>query len=504
MAATSSSKPTAVHFTLVFFVLLSLVMGLMYYVTNRTLTEKIVETDKARKDLSDSKKANERALTQIDALKNLIGLKMEKVGEDDPAPDTVVGSGRADIEAHNRGSGDYSKALAGLSQSLLAVTEERNSLKDKLAAESKSYLDLEQKYKAIADTQSGARAKADRDLSDVSKTSSEQIASKDRQVTEEKRKFTELSAEYDTAKDGWGKEKKDLEGRITNLIVINTQLREEIEGIKKESFEIPDGLVTFVDQGTKTVWLNLGESDNLKPRVTFSVYKKTNQGMARGTADIKGSIEVTKITGPHKAEAKIIKDNIYDPIGKDDPVYTPLWSPGRTEEVAIVGLIDTDGDGRFKDRDLLIERIAANGAKVIAEAGEDGERKGGKLTVHTKFLVVGKIPEASGSAIADDQKKIENLLKHLTDMKAEARENGVRIISLSDFLAYIGNVHNNRLFKPGDEGKFTLKAGAASASTSQPLGQRTSSGLTSAAVSGDPLLKPKTSTGQTSKLFKGR
>ena len=98
MAASSSSKPTLVHFSLIFFVLLSIVVGAVAYVEHKYNVEHVAEWNKAKTDATDATRAATTALEQIDVLKKLVGHEFEKVGETEPDnPNTVVGAGRKDI-----------------------------------------------------------------------------------------------------------------------------------------------------------------------------------------------------------------------------------------------------------------------------------------------------------------------------------------------------------------------------------------------------------------------
>jgi hypothetical protein len=89
-------------------------------------------------------------------------------------------------------------------------------------------------------------------------------------------------------------------------------------------------------------------------------------------------------------------------------------------------------------------------------------------------------------------------------MRQEARLHGVKIISLNDFLSYIGYKPKRRLFKPGQERPFNLKAGAASAGINEPIGDRASAGQVSGSYGGrNRPATQQTSPGTTSKLFGG-
>jgi hypothetical protein len=89
-------------------------------------------------------------------------------------------------------------------------------------------------------------------------------------------------------------------------------------------------------------------------------------------------------------------------------------------------------------------------------------------------------------------------------MKKEARANGVRVIKMNDFLAYIGFHNKRRTFLPGQDRPFTLKAGAASTAVNEPLGDRSSSGNVSGVNSKSKSSPQKASSGATSKVFGGK
>jgi hypothetical protein len=58
--------------------------------------------------------------------------------------------------------------------------------------------------------------------------------------------------------------------------------------------------------------------------------------------------------------------------------------------------------------------------------------------MRVKYLVVGRTPSPD-SARSDSQRAAYNrLIGHLTAMREEAYDHGVRVIRLNDFLAYIG------------------------------------------------------------------
>ena len=235
------------------------------------------------------------------------------------------------------------------------------------------------------------------------------------------------------------------------------------------------------------------------------MYQKSNRGVGRdsdpatlkGPEDMKGAIEVTKVKGPHLAEARILDENYYDPIGVGDPIYTPIWSPNQKEWFAFVGKIDLDDDGR-SDRELLHDVLAAAGAKIQLEVDDQGVRTGGTIDERTKFLVVGEIPTLEGLTEQKEKDAAEEINKQRQDLKKKARDQGVRVVTLNDFLAFIGYTPRQRVFRPGDLRPYNLRNGSRSTATSETSGNRESSGQTSGIYSRSKRLGQPLGTGQTS------
>ncbi len=504
----AASKPSAVHYWLVAFVLLSVVLGLCYYpLFSKNQTERVAEADRVKKELAEAQKARDKFYEEIEALKKAIGHGFEKVGTDDPAnPTTVLGAMAADISnaAPDVADKNFSAALRAVALDKQNVIVERDDLRKKLDQEHQQFLALQDQKNAAVGEEKKHRDSAEADVASLTKTKEEELAAKDQERANIEKAKADIEVEFNQSKDAWAKSEKTLQSRIKNLEGINKVLRDELQAKTKQSFEVADGVVRWVDNVHHVVWVNVGESDNLHKRTTFSVYKKSNNGMGSKVEDIKGAIEVTNILGPHLAEARITKDDIYNPMAPGDPIYTPLWSPGHADEFAFVGVVDLDGDGK-SDRDLLHEVVAASGASIVSEVDDQGNRSGGKLTEVTKFLVLGKLPNAEEDYKTDADKKIfEAIQSHNKAMRQEAEEHAVRMVPLSDFLNYIGFKNQRRLFTPGDDVPFMLKAGAHSKAVNETLEKRKSVGTTSELFDvKKQKLRPKTSTGTTSKLFRG-
>jgi hypothetical protein len=86
------------------------------------------------------------------------------------------------------------------------------------------------------------------------------------------------------------------------------------------------GEITWVNQGSRVVWINRGSNDNLPRSTQFEVFSDDTADMTKGVK--KATIEVTKIDGAHAAEARILNEKTYDPIMPGDKIYTSLGEDG--------------------------------------------------------------------------------------------------------------------------------------------------------------------------------
>jgi hypothetical protein len=208
----------------------------------------------------------------------------------------------------------------------------------------------------------------------------------------------------------------------------------------------PDGRIIWVNQREGIAVINLGTADNLRKRITFSVFDpgttdvsalksdekdKTENSTPASTAVTKGSIEVINITDGHMAECRILQHSPSNPIIPGDVIYTPVWQPGQ---FAFAGTVDIDGDGE-DDLQRVIDIVKVNGGAIDTE-----------VTVGTRYMVVGKLEEKEGSTHSK--------------MLADAKNYGIQHIKLSQFLEMMGYSAkaSEGVIKPG-EGMTYPRAG---------------------------------------------
>jgi hypothetical protein len=506
----SSKSPGWAEWAFIVTLVLFLGVGLGWFLEARDKAERLAAQEKSKTDAATAQKAATSALEQVEALKKASGHTFEDVGAADPGkPNTVMNAITTEINtaAPDVAEKTYTAAIAKLTTDVKAITAERDDLRKKLDDLQEGFNALEDKYKLAKKEEEDARAAAERDLMAAVTSKSEELAKKDADIDELKKAYTEAQATADAEREQAEKKEKELTNKGKALRAQNQKLSDRLLDIERTSFEQPDGFIRLVDNKSNTVFINVGEADRLPLRATFSVYDQSVPGVARSVKDVKGQIEVVRLIGPRMAEARMVDSgsNLLNPLTPGDMIYSPLWSPGRSEKFAVIGAFDLDGDG-VHDRELLHELVRTARAEIAVEVDALGNRKGPEITEDIKFLVVGKMPKLDDAADVEEQKQIERVNEQYTKLLEEARSHGVQIKSKNDFLAFCGYRPNNRLYRPGEDSKFNLRAGSRSASTDESSAairsSRVSSGQTSAAVSGDRSLPAKTSPGSRQKLFR--
>jgi hypothetical protein len=174
----------------------------------------------------------------------------------------------------------------------------------------------------------------------------------------------------------------ESETQLNALKEKSKQLEEQLNGInegKQGSFvvNVPHGEIT--SRKDRVVEINLGSADNLKEGQTFTIqpastrleglasrkvtkYDSNNNLVISDEEKSKGSIEVMQILGPHSATARITDepDSIRESILKGDLLYNPVFKKGVPEHVALVGIFDLNADQ------------ADDIAEVVKELGKKG------------------------------------------------------------------------------------------------------------------------------------
>ena len=205
--------------------------------------------------------------------------------------------------------------------------------------------------------------------------------------------------------------------------------------VAPESVEV-DARISHVDSKNRAVWLDIGKQHNLQPQITFSVYDKSQSGLAPSPERVKARIEVVEVRDTSSI-ARIVEE--IHSIAIADLVDSPAWDAREPEHFALSGISDLNGDGVADGRDRmnLKNHLSHHGAVIDVEITHEGVREpaDGQLTDQTKWLVVGEVP---ANAVSQEHLKLVD----------EARKQGVRIVALKDFLSSMGWMPASRVYLP--------------------------------------------------------
>ncbi|MEX2186492.1 MAG: hypothetical protein WD875_06850 [Pirellulales bacterium] len=228
------------------------------------------------------------------------------------------------------------------------------------------------------------------------------------------------------------------------------EMRDSLAKTRDRHFETTDGRITAVLARERMVYINLGSADGLRAQVTFSVYGQDSAKLVE--SESKADIEVTQISGPHSAIARVLSDSRSDPILPGDAIFSPAFHPGTRIHFAIVGETDIDGDGD-SDRQRVRDLIATNNGIIDIEIEDDGKVSGQiqppKITASTQYLIKGNPP-------ADDK-----VLAAYSRVIGEADAAGTVTLTMQQFLNMVGYKTDERtvgLGKGADPRDFPPKA----------------------------------------------
>ena len=236
----------------------------------------------------------------------------------------------------------------------------------------------------------------------------EQLSACQKQVDELKTAIREVQDQFTTYKTQASRQIEELENDVRekrDALIVLTQRAREQEDL---SFEREDGRLVFVDQSSLEGSIDLGSRDELRVGTTFSVYKKNNSGVGRrSNEDIKGKIEVIKITGDHSAVVRITDQLAGYPVAADDPIYSPIFASGQKLEIAVAGLLDFDGNPGG-DRDEFTRLVTGANGRITIQINDEGvlvdqnnkeltefDPIGTLITEKTRFLIIGDLGEGN-------------------------------------------------------------------------------------------------------------
>ena len=409
-----------IQIAMIVFILTTLLFLVTTYFGYSSSTKYSAEAESLRQQLQTANSGLSSSASLVETMKQYTGV----VGDDDSAiqaslktaVEETYGQG---LPPENQNFQDIAKLLTEKIQQQYGELAQARDTEKQLRSELAQVRATQEKLVAAAQ-QKEAAAVADANQQRTQFTAStsalqEQLAESGRQKDAA---MAERLAAVARADEQVKQAQDELRGKEGQLI----RLSEELNTIRQDSPDQYDGEVTGVVFATRTVWLNIGREDGVLPKFSFGVYDVDDTNVR--SAKRKASIEVTKVLGAHRCEARITDTDYIDPVTRGDLIYSPIWSPGSKLGVALLGSMDVDKDGG-DDRALIRNIIEMNGAHVDAE-DVDGEVQG-QITVNTRYLVVGE---------EDEDKKAANTAR--TPMLDAARQLGVEQMSLSELLEKMG------------------------------------------------------------------
>ena len=270
--------------------------------------------------------------------------------------------------------------------------------------------------------------------------------------------------EKEQVRDEMARLLKEHNDRIRRLNEVVDHQRKQLEDLQNLSFDVPDGKVTAVDASNETVWLNIGRTDGLRAQVTFSVYGKATTNIAHGPQNVKAKIEVVEVNETSSV-SRIVEADLDHPIEIGDLIFSPAWTEGVREYFALVGDgdLDSDGESDAQDRKILKDLLVNANAEIDIEITHEGLRVPleGQLTAQTKWLIVGDLGDpTNAAAMGRPPAEIQRILTVQSQhemLVQEAVERGIRVVSMKDFLTYLGWKPEGRVLIPGANAPFQLK-----------------------------------------------
>jgi hypothetical protein len=337
--------------------------------------------------------------------------------------------------------------------------------KDNEAKSLKTALDKANSDRAAADQQrQQEKAKYDAALAAENKRVTDAIAEYEKKFQDLKKIADQKAAEFKKFQDTWSEEKANTLNTLEEERANSKRLREQrdkalanetsdfeyrFRNMQLEKLDARKGVVAAKDDTFVT--LRFDTRLTLVPGQSFIVIAPTaslvevierEKGLEKRHREyqsirprdpftdnemIKGTVEITSVTGPYTAEARITyqPNAIRNPISKADQVYNLALSTVSAEHVAFAGIIDLDGDG-LPNNEEFVRILERNGVVLDSyldiKTGEERKRGNG-MTLRTKFLIVGTDAPQTGK---------------IAEMMKRAKELGVQQIDAAKFLALIG------------------------------------------------------------------
>ncbi len=455
-----SESNTGLIVTLVFFVLATLTLGVFTYFGYSGQTELAEKEKKAQGEVKAAKKALDEESVRRLAIaiatgndqpgdqQKLNGLKASYKAELDKAIAGIKDVDKWDPNL-DRPALTLSDKIAKMTKDLATATNEKKLAEQKrdeaekaLATERTTFNDNQAKSKASLEE---LQAKALADLR-ASQDGYDKLISKiDKELSEGLKTEKQGRADDGSAAE---REKKQLKADIVSKAEQLAKALAQLTPPNSLEADTPKGLIHKVDRANKTIYLNLGSADFLKPQVTFSIWGAGTSGRSAANRDAKGRVEVISVLEPHLSIARIVSttNELRDPILPGDLLFNPSWNSNQREHVALAGIFDLDGDGN-DDTPELVRNLERQG--IVVDAWLDLRQRivrGTGITERTSYIVEGEQPKLPEAMQRQVSQLGENPIVQATTeinvalgkMKETAQQKGVQNVNYRRYLTLVG------------------------------------------------------------------
>lgn len=264
--------------------------------------------------------------------------------------------------------------------------------------------------------------------------------------------------------------------------------KEKARASQVVALDQPRGKIVRVDAAGETAYIDIGSDNRVYPRLTFSIYRPGPGGKANVEPIAK--CEVVNVIGPRVSQVRItqlakppqarggvdpgddkywLSDprefwRVHNPVQPGDLIYNPLWDPNKRTRVALAGNFDLDGDGK-DDLFALMRLLRDNNIDVDVYLDPADFQPRGRLDYKTDYLIIGGMPLLTelGDPNKVDPKKFGagKLYEATANLQKEAAAKGVQTVNLNTFLARIGYVRNMLPTLRNENGMSNMKPRAA-------------------------------------------
>lgn len=330
------------------------------------------------------------------------------------------------------------EAVDLLNRYLKADDDELVAMEERLDKQTDALAKVSNVYQGKVTVADEGTAKKAAELKEQSELYAKQLEERNLQVDDFQRRFQKKSGEYDQLKRDNEAKIDDLTAQIGKMTLLMEKARQrQIRG-QDVRFNLEDGEIVQVQGGGSEAYVNVGRADGAGEGLTFGIYGIDRSGFTQNLP--KANLEIIRVLGDHRALARILDYQVTAPVVPGDKIFNPVWDRGRKTSIAILGIIDMDGDGAA-DNDEFKHIVERWGGVVAAEVDLKTFKPIGRITTETDWLVEGKIPEPAeaGDVEAADAQNIRNaILAATSKFRKEAQINGVRPVNVHNFLAYMG------------------------------------------------------------------